>query len=281
MSIISNMRSSRRSVFFPLALGALVGVSACGTDDDSANEELPTTSPETTVVDVEEDVASDQPDEADSAPEEADTAVDEEGEDEDHDKDHGDEDHDDHSDEDHDDEDHDDEDHDDDHSDDEHGDEDHDDHDHDEGSGGLGAHEHGTAELTIAWIGDEVAVDLISPTFNVFGFEYEPTTDEDLAIETDRTAALIAPGMIAINDEAACSLANPAETAVEREGSHAEITVSWAFTCANPDEIGEVDLSGLFAEFPNFEDIDAQWISDTNQSAAELTPSSAIVTLER
>ncbi len=122
---------------------------------------------------------------------------------------------------------------------------------------------------------------MISPTFNVFGFEYEPTTDDDLAIEADRTEALIGPGVIAINEQAGCALGDPAETEVEREGSHAEITVSWAFTCANPDEVAQVDLNGLFAEFPNFEDIDVQWISETNQSSAELSPSSAIVTLER
>ena len=148
-------------------------------------------------------------------------------------------------------------------------------------SGGLGAHEHGTAELSVAWIDGEVAIDLVSPTFNVFGFEYEPTSDEDLAIEADRTEALTADGVIAINDEAGCVLADPVATEVERDGTHSEITVSWLFVCDDPDEIDQVDVRGLFVEFPNFEDVDAQWISDSEQSAAELSPSTTILSLRR
>jgi hypothetical protein len=34
-----------------------------------------------------------------------------------------------------------------------------------------------------------------------------------------------------------------------------------------------VDAAGLFAEFPNFEDVDVQWVSESEQSAAELSPS--------
>ena len=174
-----------------------------------------------------------------------------------------DEDHDDHDD-------HDDEDHDD------HDDEDHD----DEDGSGLGAHEHGAAELSVAWIDSSVAIDLISPTFNVFGFEYEPETDDDIALAADQTEALIADGIITVNETASCSTTGPATTEVEYEGSHAEITVSWLFECENPDDVNQIDLSALFAEFPSFEDIDAQWITASDQSSAELTPDSPTLVLE-
>lgn len=157
----------------------------------------------------------------------------------------------------------------DDHADDDEHDDEHD----DEGSSGLGAHEHGTAEMTIAWFDDEVAIDLMSPTFNVFGFEYEPVSEEDLAIEADRLTALTALGVIALNNEAGCSLAGPVATEVDRDGSHSEITVSWVFECENADDVSQVDAAGLFAEFPNFEDVDVQWVSESQQSAAELSPS--------
>lgn len=121
----------------------------------------------------------------------------------------------------------------------------------DDDESGLGAHEHGIAEMSVAWIGTEVAIDLISPTINVFGFEYE----------------------------AECALTSPATTELEYEGSHAEITVSWVFECANPDAIEQIDFTALFTEFPGFEDIDAQWLSDADQSAAELTPESPTLQL--
>jgi len=124
-----------------------------------------------------------------------------------------------------------------------------------------------------------VAIDLISPTFNVFGFEYEPTTDEDIATEADRTEAISAASIFSIDDEAGCSLVDPVETDVERDGSHSEITVSWLLTCDNPEAIDQIDASELFAEFPNFEDVDAQLVSDSGQSAAELTPSSTTLSL--
>ncbi|MCH9835824.1 DUF2796 domain-containing protein [bacterium] len=207
-----------RRFLLPVALGALVGLQACGVDDDSANTDA------SAMTAAGDEVAVDETDHAD-----------------------------------------------DDHADDDHAD--------DEGSSGLGAHEHGTAEMTVAWIGGDVAVDLISPTFNVFGFEYEPTSDEDLAIQADRTAVLTSPNMIVIDDEAACALADPVGTEVERDGSHSEITVAWLFECENPNGISQIDASGLFDEFPNFEDIDVEWISESEQSSAELTPTETGVTL--
>ena len=155
---------------------------------------------------------------------------------------------------------------------------DHDDHD-DEIEGGLGAHEHGAAELSVAWSGGDMVVDLISPTFNIFGFEYEPTTVEDTAIADDRTAALTAPGIMVVNPEADCSQSGDAETELEFEGSHAEITVSWLLTCENPAEIRQLDATALFDEFPSLEDLDAQWASESGQSSAELTPAAPILDL--
>lgn len=164
---------------------------------------------------------------------------------------------------------------------DEDGDHDGEDGDHDYASSGLGAHEHGTAEMSVAWIDAEVTIQLISPTINVFGFEYEPTTEEDLAVEADRTESLSAPGIMAINAEAGCALTDPVETEVEREGSHSEITVSWRFECGDADAVRELDTSELFAQFPSFEDIDVQWISESEQSAAELSPSATTLSLRQ
>lgn len=302
--IISLIRSAVSSLTrvprLLLASLALVALSACGSDDPvetattpetteaATEDEQPTTTAAAAAevedddhVDEDGDDHADEDADGDHGDEDGDDHGDEDGDDDHADEDHADEDGDDHGDEDHGDDDkdeHGDEDHDDEHGDDDHGDDDHDDHDDD--ASGLGSHEHGGAELSVAWIGGDVAIDLISPNFNVFGFEYEPETDEDVAIEADRIEALTSPGLIAVNDEAGCTLTEPASTEVEREGSHSEITVSWLFTCANPDEISDVDLGGLFNEFPSFEDIDAQWVSDSAQSSAELTPAAAVLRLD-
>lgn len=165
--------------------------------------------------------------------------------------------------------------------DDEHADDEHDEHNDEDGSsGGLGAHEHGAAELSVAWTEGDVIVDLVSPTYNIFGFEYEPSTDEERSLVADRTDALTEPNVIRLNAEAGCELVDEVVTELEFEGSHAELTASWLFTCENADEIGQLDVSTLFAEFPNFQDIDAQWVSPSGQSAAELSPSSTVLSFE-
>ncbi len=172
-----------------------------------------------------------------------------------------------------------DEDHDDDDSDEE-GHEDHagdEDHDGDDHSDGMGAHEHGAAELAVAWSDSDVLVDLVSPTYNLFGFEHEPSTDEEREVVEDRTAVLSTPDVIMINDEAGCELVGDVETELEYEGSHAEMIASWLYSCEQPDKIQQIDAAGLFAEFPNLEDLDAQWVSPSGQSAAELTPTSTIL----
>jgi len=179
------------------------------------------------------------------------------------------------------DDDHDDEGHaDDDHEDDDHEDDDHEDDDHDVAGSGLGAHEHGVAELTVAWTGGDLVIDLISPTYNIFGFEYEATTEDDLAIVSDQIDSLSAPGIIAINPEAGCVPVDDVATELEYEGSHAELTASWLLSCDNPAEIRNLEVAALFAEFPDLQDIDVQWASETAQSSAELSPSNTVLSLE-
>ena len=65
------------------------------------------------------------------------------------------------------------------------------DHEHDEDQKREhGAHEHGVAELFIAWSGGEMAIDLRTPAYNVVGFEYVPTTDAEIALLEESIAVL-------------------------------------------------------------------------------------------
>ena len=119
-------------------------------------------------------------------------------------------------------------------------------------------------------------VDLVSPSDNVFGFEYEPTTDEDVTFAADQIALLTSADLLAFNEEAGCAVTD-VQTAQEFDGSHAEVTASWTFLCENADSVTQLDLSAVFEAFPGFVEIDAAWASEETQSAAELTPSASIV----
>ena len=156
----------------------------------------------------------------------------------------------------------------------------------------LGAHEHGAAELTVALSGNEVAINLQTPAFNVLGFEYAPKSDDEKGLLEESVAVLEAGSLMQMNSDAQCTLTSAtiqvdiadeehedeeyedeehSDDAHEEE-THSDIDVSYTLDCQQPDIIESLDASALFEQFPNFEGIAVQWISDTQQSAANLTP---------
>lgn len=154
------------------------------------------------------------------------------------------------------------------------------------------AHEHGAAELTIAWSGNRLAVDLDSPAFNVLGFEYAPSSDAEIALADESVQFLEAGTFLQFTPAAECVLISAdietefseeeheEEEHDEEEATHSDIEAAYAIECQQPDELTELDMSGLFDQFPNFEDLQVQWISDTQQSADTLTPNDTMLSFE-
>ncbi len=153
-----------------------------------------------------------------------------------------------------------------------------------------GAHEHGAATLTIAWSGNELAIDLETPAFNVLGFEYAPTSEEEKSLLDESVAALEAANLLQLSPKANCTFTSAvvqtdlseAANAEEDEETetHSDIDVAYAVQCQNPDELESLDADGLFARFPNFVALQVQWVSDTQQSALELTADDPIVSFK-
>lgn len=184
-------------------------------------------------------------------------------------------------------EDHHDEDHDEDHDDEDH----HDDHDDEADHREHGAHEHGTAQLTLAWSGNQIAIDLETPAYNIVGFEYAPATEAEQSLLDESLAALRAGNLLTILAPSAnCSLVSATvETELEEadeevhdeadKESHTDIDVSYNIECQNPDKIEALDASQLFSNFPNLQQLQAQWVSDTQQSAKMLAPTDTLLPL--
>lgn len=104
-----------------------------------------------------------------------------------------------------------------DHADEEHA---HDDHEDEGEHRELGAHEHGAAELTIAWTGNDAAIDLQTPAFNTLGFEYTPQSDEEKALLEESVAALEAGELLLFNADAGCTIVSAnVQTAFEEAHS--------------------------------------------------------------
>jgi hypothetical protein len=159
-----------------------------------------------------------------------------------------------------------------------------------------GAHEHGAATLTVAWSGPEMEVELDTPGFNLFGFEYEPSTEADLQIVEEAVLALQRGDLLAFNPEAACQMieatvatewdhgeehAEEEEHSEEAEGeTHSDVQAHFNLVCNSPEDIRSLDLAPLFERFPNLESLEAQWVSGSGQSAAELSAESSLLSLE-
>jgi hypothetical protein len=161
------------------------------------------------------------------------------------------------------------------------------------------AHEHGAAELMIAWSGNDLTIDLETPAYNVLGFEYTPTTEAEQTLLAESVAALETGELLQFSPEANCILTSAtvdtelAKEAHEEEHSddhedehkaeaetHSDINVSYNIQCQHPDKLESLDVSKLFARFPNFEDLRAQWVSDVEQSAKNLTTDDPVLSFE-
>ena len=141
-----------------------------------------------------------------------------------------------------------------------------------------GAHEHGTATLSLA-VG-EAGVDIMleSPAANIVGFEHAATTDEDKQTLADAQKKLEAGAdLFAFNAEAGCTLKSAevvsallGNTKTGTPDDHNDMDVRWAFTCTTLAELTDVTTQ-LFATFPEgFQHLKVEWVTDNSASALEL-----------
>ena len=62
--------------------------------------------------------------------------------------------------------------------------------------------------------------------------------------------------------------------------THSSFFVTYTFNCSSLDSLESLDATMLFSSFPNFEEINAQWINDTQQSAATLDKDQPVLSFE-
>jgi hypothetical protein len=172
-----------------------------------------------------------------------------------------------------------------------------------------GAHVHGHANINLALSGRDLELDLDSPAMNLLGFEHEAESVADQE-KLKQTVAFLenADNWLKLGQRADCSVTKVAvESSLledehrneshemeqykgesheeaheehEHEGHiHADFEVAVQVRCDKPEQLDTVDLSGLFQQFPGFEDVDVQWLTDSTQSAAELNAQQPVISL--
>ena len=135
------------------------------------------------------------------------------------------------------------------------------------------AHEHGHADLSVVLEDARLTVTLDAPLAN-FGLSEGGATQAEIdALENDLTPANRA---IAVNTAAVCEPESHGFE-VRRSGDHAAVTADFVFTCAQPQALRSVALM-LFDRYDGFEDVDAIFLDNGEQTAFELTAQAPAVT---
>ena len=180
------------------------------------------------------------------------------------------------------------------------------------------AHEHGVAEMNIAWVKNELTIDLEGPSHNFVGFEHEPKSKKQKKIVGAAAKLLKQPNQLFSLDNDSCKVAevkvdSPFDWAKkdhdhdhghkhddekhhdekasshkghddhddhEEESVHSEYSLHYGFDCSELKTELTVDMNQLFSEFPNLEKVNVQWLSATQQNSVVATKNNATLTLK-
>lgn len=171
-----------------------------------------------------------------------------------------------------------------------------------------GAHEHGHARLQIAVENNSIDLMFTSPAFNLAGFEHEARTDEERTrlaeikqwlnttslVNTDAancrvTAAAVELGGEDTEDDHGHAHHDDHHDDHDgedhhdhdehhQEATHREYDVSQQLACDGTGASREF-TSALMEEFENLEELTVEWVSQSGQGSARLTPSNRTFTI--
>ncbi len=171
------------------------------------------------------------------------------------------------------------------------------------------AHIHGRAVLTAAAEDGALVVELVSPGYNLVGFERAPATPEEEAAVTAALARLQdADATVMLDPRGRCTpravtlaagvlagdghgddhdhadhdhgehehdhddhAADDHDHGDESHHASADVTVRYEFACARLERLAWMDVE-LFAPFARLERVEAAYLDATRQTAAVLTP---------
>jgi hypothetical protein len=167
------------------------------------------------------------------------------------------------------------------------------------------AHEHGVASLNVAVEGNNIYIEFSSPAANVVGFEHHPRTHDQKDAVKDAVKKLQEGDALFILSSGSESklVKSSVDTDIDKDADHhsesehghgeeehhdqeehhdkehseaeeherhSEFEAQYHFVCKKPDRLSQIDVK-LFGVFPGIEHIEVQLITETKQTAVELT----------
>ncbi|MDA0689845.1 MAG: DUF2796 domain-containing protein [Proteobacteria bacterium] len=162
---------------------------------------------------------------------------------------------------------------------------------------GLDSHVHGSAELNVVSIGQQLQIEFFSPAINLLGFETAPNNEEETAMLNETSTQLQDDDWLLGDALPDCQLTtNTIETPAAEEHiheqdddhdhsghagdveAHSNFHVQYLYDCpaAPPDRL----LIVAFDRYKGIESITVQWIAGQKQGFAKLTPSNPVLTFD-
>ncbi|MBZ0334917.1 ZrgA family zinc uptake protein [Marinobacter sp. AL4B] len=150
----------------------------------------------------------------------------------------------------------------------------------------LQAHQHGMAELQVAVSGEQIDVLLLSPAYNLVGFEHPPRSAEQhqtvkSAVDWLKHTALVDTPHQQCSPEQSHVMTNWDDQHADHHdhshrhdhdsSGHSDIEITQRLHCPGLSDINELQTE-LFDRFPGVEQINAQWVSPKGQNGTRLTP---------
>jgi len=172
------------------------------------------------------------------------------------------------------------------------------------------AHEHGVAHMNIAVEGNHLYIEFVSPTANIVGFEHYPRSREQKAavqaaiatLRTDKKLFVLPPdaesqlakatvvtdiaddsvhksetehahGLGEVHEKAQTAKKHSKEAHVADEHEHdrhSEFMADYHYVLKRPEKLKHIEVL-IFRIFPGIEHIEVQLLTDTKQTALELT----------
>ncbi|MCR8916108.1 DUF2796 domain-containing protein [Marinobacter panjinensis] len=155
-----------------------------------------------------------------------------------------------------------------------------------------GAHEHGHARLQLAIEKNSIDLMLTSPAYNLAGFEHEARTNEErnrLAeikqwlnttplVNVDDASCRITAAAVELGGEDTDDTHGHDHHGDDEKASHREYDVSQQLQCQGMGANREF-RSALMEKFENLEELTVEWVSQSGQGSARLTPSNRAFTV--
>lgn len=161
------------------------------------------------------------------------------------------------------------------------------------------AHAHGIAELTIALEGNRLEMIFTSPAMSLVGFEHKTSNPQHIAAVAkaamalgDAEALFTLKGTNCAADDAQVDMsavtasiepetqktpdAHDHHGTDDEEGSHADISAHYSYTCADIADLQSLRLGPGKLPF-SLEEVNVMWVSEQGQGATVLTPENQLI----